>query len=105
PANVISALYLDAAEQTYFLKRFVIETQTNDKKFLFIPEGENNKVVLATTNPTPKILLSKGKKRTPTENKIDVSSFIEVKGWKAIGNKLVGNDFINAEWIKSPTQP
>ncbi len=99
PDVIISALYLDASNQTYYLKRFKIETQTNDKKFLFIPEGENNQVLLATTHPHSKFLLKKGKKRTPTESKIDVNSFVEVKGWKAIGNKLAGNEFISAEWI------
>lgn len=104
PANVISALYYNAAEQSYYLKRFVIETQTNDKKFLIIPEGEGNKVILATTVTAPKILLKKGKKRTPVESKIDVNGFIEVKGWKAIGNKLTGNDFVSAEWIGAKQQ-
>lgn len=99
PDSIITALYFEASNQTYYLKRFKVETQTNDKKFLFIPEGENNKVILATTNPHPKLLLKKGKKRAPTENKIDVNSFIEVKGWKALGNKLAENDFISAEWI------
>ncbi len=105
PAKTITALYYNADEKSYFLKRFNIETQTNDKMFLFIPEGEGNRVELATTSPTPKIRLMKGKKRTPTEQKIDATTFIEVKGWKAIGNKVTGDDFISAEWIGQKNAP
>ena len=104
PASVVSALYYHAGNKGYYLKRFVIETQTLDKKFSFVPEEEGCYSITATTSEEPKLLLQSGKKKTPKEQKINVAKDIEVKAWKAVGNKVCENDFIDAQWIGEKTE-
>ncbi|MEI7802685.1 MAG: hypothetical protein WCI97_08585, partial [Bacteroidota bacterium] len=99
PTSVVSALYYHAGNKGYYLKRFVIETQTLDKKFSFVPEEEGCYSVTVTTSEEAKLLLQSGKKKTPKEQKINLAKDIEVKAWKAVGNKVCENDFIDAQWI------
>ncbi len=53
PDAVITAMYYDG--KAHFLKRFQIETQTVDRKFLFIPDEKGAKVITATTDQSAKI--------------------------------------------------
>ena len=45
----ISCIYYDAEMKCFNAKRFLIETQTLNTKFLFIKEGDKNELLLATT--------------------------------------------------------
>ncbi len=56
PDSVITTLYFDG--KAHFLKRFRIETQTVDRKFLFIPENADAKVLIATTDEAAKIKIA-----------------------------------------------
>ena len=54
PETVVTALYYDGASKQHFLKRFHIETSTIDKKFLFIPEARNSRLLLASVAARPR---------------------------------------------------
>ena len=86
---VITALHYDGKAKSYFVKRFLIETTTLSKKFSFINDSRGSKLILATLNAKALLKFSyrtkKGEKKSRSE---DLSNFVEVKGWKAIGNKL-----------------
>jgi len=72
------------------VKRFQIETSTLDKKFVFISEQKGAKLVLATTVPQPQVEVTymiKGVKERKTMS-VDLDMLIDIKGWKAMGNKL-----------------
>ena len=88
-STVISTVYFDATQKNYFAKRFKIETTTIDKKFLFITDVKGSKLIHASTDEHPKVevIIDEGKGITRKET-IVLSDFIEVKGWKAMGNKL-----------------
>ena len=79
----------DGKTKSYFVKRFLIETSTLSKNFSFINDSRGSKLILATLNEKPVLKFSyrtkKGEKKSRLE---DLSNFVEVKGWKAIGNKL-----------------
>jgi topoisomerase-4 subunit A len=94
--KVISLLYYDASVESHYIKRFVVETQTTNKKFNCISESEGSKIILASSNDEDKFKVSIGKKRSAIEKNIVPQKFVEVKGWKAIGNKLTGNDLQEA---------
>lgn len=88
--NVISAIHFDPESQLHLVKRFQIETSTLDKKFIFISEQKGAKLVLATTIPQPQVEVTymvKGLKERKTMS-VDLDMIIDVKGWKAMGNKL-----------------
>jgi topoisomerase-4 subunit A len=97
PDAIISALYLDSPSKTYYIKRFKLETTTLGKRFAFIPEGKGNHVLYASTDKKPKIKIdfAKGKYVTNPTMIVSVDEFVEIKGWKTIGNKL-GTNKINS---------
>jgi len=90
PDTVISAVYLDGESKVHYVKRFHVETTTLDKRFTFISEGKGSKLLAATTfaEPEVEVKVQRDKKADKETEKIRLDQFIEVKGWKAMGNKL-----------------
>lgn len=86
--KVISAIYFDGASKTHFVKRFLIETTTVNKRFNFISDHKQSvlKIVSTARQPQVAVTLIKGKDEEVMEYDLDM--LIDVKGWKAIGNKL-----------------
>jgi topoisomerase-4 subunit A len=92
PEKIITAVYLDNEKQQYNVKRFRIETTTLRIKFLFIKEGNNNRLEAVTTEDKPVLLLSNGRGAQKREQKIKIADFVDVMGWKAVGNKLADHN-------------
>jgi len=93
PKKVISAVYVDGESKQYMAKRFIIETSTADKEFGFISEGIGSRLVVITTSETPEIEVeeSKGKDKGKSTEVINLEDIVDVKGWKALGNRLSQN--------------
>jgi topoisomerase IV subunit A len=90
PKKVISAVYVDGESKQYMAKRFQIETSTLDKEFGFISETIGSRLVVATTSDTPEIELEliKGKDKKKVTEVVNLEDVVDVKGWKALGNRL-----------------
>lgn len=89
PEHVISAIYLDATNNQYYCKRFVIETQTLKNKFSFIKEGQGNELKLVSSHSEPCAIIRSGKKKSEwKEEQIALHEYAEVTGWKTIGKKI-----------------
>jgi topoisomerase-4 subunit A len=90
PETVLSAVYMDGDTKTHYVKRFKIETSTLDKRFTFISETKGSKLLAVTANPEPlaEVTVQRDKKADKEKEKIALHEFIDVKGWKAMGNKL-----------------
>lgn len=100
----ITLLYYNDKDKAYIVKRFLVETLTLNKQFMCIPEGKDNRIVMATDYLEPIIVMERkgGKgKDSNLEETYNLTEFIEVKGWKAIGNKIVGKDFISAFLVQN----
>ncbi|AMQ57025.1 DNA gyrase/topoisomerase IV subunit A [Algoriphagus sanaruensis] len=91
PNKVISAIYYDGGTKTYFVKRFLIETTTVNKRFNFISDHKQSylKVVTTDNQAQVEVTVQKGKEEETLE--YDLEMLIDVKGWKAIGNKVSAN--------------
>ncbi|HEX8546026.1 MAG TPA: DNA gyrase/topoisomerase IV subunit A [Cytophagaceae bacterium] len=100
---VISAVYLEGESKTYYVKRFKLETASMGKKFGFISEASGSKLAVVTTDPKPQIQIdfAKGKYITQPTEKIYLDEFIDVKGWKAIGNKLTTNKVTSIKLLET----
>jgi topoisomerase-4 subunit A len=87
---VISAVYVDGESKQYMVKRFVIETTTLDKEFGFISEGIGSRLVAVTTSETPEVEVEvvKAKDKPKVTEVVNLEEVVDVKGWKAVGNKL-----------------
>ncbi|OON67673.1 DNA topoisomerase IV [Hymenobacter sp. CRA2] len=88
--TVINAVYVEGESKTHYVKRFRIETSTVAKRFLFIPETKGTHLLCATCGLIPEIevKVQKEKKGEKLTERIHLHEFIDVKGWKAMGNKL-----------------
>jgi topoisomerase-4 subunit A len=65
------------------------------KKFYFINEGRNSKLLFVSTRKTPTIILTvKNDKKEKVEEEIVLSDFIDIKGWKSTGNKLTYDTYV-----------
>ncbi|GAB3223695.1 DNA gyrase/topoisomerase IV subunit A [Hymenobacter seoulensis] len=90
PGTVLTAVYYEGESKLYYVKRFTIETATLKKRFTFISETPGSKLIAVTANPEPQVevKLQRDKKADKETEKILLHEFIDVKGWKAMGNKL-----------------
>lgn len=88
--KTISAVYVDGDSKQYMVKRFVIETSTMDKEFGFISEGIGSRLVVITTSDTPEVEVEtlRGKDKKKVTEVLNLEEVVDVKGWKAIGNRL-----------------
>jgi topoisomerase IV subunit A len=88
PEKIITAIYLDNEKLQFNVKRFKIETTTLRNKFLFIKEGDGNRLEAVTTHPEPIALIKAGRGAQARTQKIKIAALVEVMGWKAVGSKL-----------------
>ena len=88
PDMIVSAIYYEGEKGWSMAKRFVIETSTLNSKFLFITEHKDSKVYYATTHPNPEVLFSYKRKKEKFDEILTINEFVDVKGWKAIGNRI-----------------
>ena len=90
PDTVLSAAYVDGDTKVHYVKRFRIETSTLGKPFTFISEAKGSKLLAVTAHPEPlvEVKMQRDKKAEKETEKISLHDFIDVKGWKALGNKL-----------------
>lgn len=88
--KVVSAVYFDGASKTYYVKRFQIETTTLNKKFYFISDHKQSKLKIISTEKQPQVKATLEKGNEVEEHEYDLDMLIDVKGWKALGNKLSG---------------
>jgi len=98
PDKIITAIYCDNEKLQFNVKRFKIETTTLHNKFFFIKEGEGNYVEAVTTNPQPVAVIKSGRGAQARSQKIKLTGFTEVMGWKAVGTKLA--DFTKSTEIE-----
>ena len=90
PDTVLSAVYLEGETKTHYVKRFRIETSTISKRFGFLPETKGTRLLVATAGPAPRleVKVQADKKADRVLETLELTEFIDVKGWKAQGNKL-----------------
>jgi len=86
--TVISVVYFEGEKEWTMAKRFNIETQKFDTKYPFISEASRSKLYFATTAEDPKVKFSHKSGGSKQEESLDIADFIDVKGWKALGNKV-----------------
>ena len=87
--EVVSALYYEGDKSWSMAKRFQIETNSTNTRYKFISEGRGSKLYFATLDTDPVITFSYKAGGSKKEQELDFKTFIEVKGWKALGNKAV----------------
>ena len=86
PRRVFSALYFDAEQNYFYLKRFTFEPSSLPEKF--IDEHVDSYLVELSQDEFPQIELTFGGKRQRRAERVDVEEFIAVKSHRAKGKRL-----------------
>ena len=89
PEKVISCVYYEGSNKAFYVKRFKIETTTIGKSFCFISESKGSSLTVVSTETQPQVEITyKGKNKDKEVAMYDFDMLIDVKGWRALGNKL-----------------
>lgn len=90
PEQPITCIYFDGEKGIYFIKRFLLENNTNVQNFMPSehPKSFIENVIVAN-NSTAEIIFAKDKGKEKEPEIINIDEFIGVKGIKAIGNQFV----------------
>lgn len=102
PKAAISAVYYEGEKQWTMVKRFVIETLTTGQRFKFITDHKDSKLNWVSTEEDPTFIIGYMSNRQKVTEELQPAAFIEIKGWKAIGNKLIDKKLIS---IQEPEKP
>ncbi|MEZ5049115.1 MAG: DNA gyrase/topoisomerase IV subunit A [Saprospiraceae bacterium] len=84
----INVLYYEGDKGWTMAKRFVIETNTLDQKFNFIGEAFGSKLYFVNVGKYALVKYFYRDGKNTVSDDIDLIDFIDVKGWKAMGNKV-----------------
>ena len=101
-STIISAIHYDGQKKWSMVKRFQIETLSEDQRFSFISETPGSKLLFVSTAKTPRLQYSYREKGRRISDVVNLKRFIEVKGWKALGNKLFGGKVTIGKEITTP---
>ena len=89
PKKVYSVIHLDGKSKNYMVKRFSFEPIALGKQVSIISEEAGSKLILmAKESPLVSVVQLKGKEQTPETIEINLAELIDVKGMKAMGNRL-----------------
>jgi len=90
PEKVFSVIHIDGKSKNYMVKRFVFENLAIGKQTSIISDESGSKLVLISgaAQPMVNVVQLKGKEQTPETIELDLSAMIDVKGMKAMGNRL-----------------
>ncbi len=84
----VTAVYQDGESKISYIKRFLVETSSANKRFLFISEHKSSKLFFADYGDQLDAKVIYKEKRRKESKELELTSLIDVKGWKAIGNKF-----------------
>lgn len=102
PDAPIAAIYYDGKSDTYYLKRFQIETSTQDKRFKFISDEKGSKLVFATALPEPIVEIKYKEYGNKHEvQSLNLEALEQIKGWRSVGQKLSFKKIVEANLIGS----
>ena len=87
--GIVSVIYFDGKLKFYYVKRFLIETVSPNKKFTFISLEKGSKLEYSTYNLGEKISFKYYKNKKLETSDFDLDTFIDIKGWKSIGNRIM----------------
>jgi topoisomerase IV subunit A len=105
PELVISAVHYDGNKGLTMVKRFRVETTRLKERFSFLTDHKDSRLLFATTETNPQVRYSMKLKNKKMQGELNLAEFIEVKGWKALGNKLSDQKLSEVELIAPVVKP
>ncbi len=90
PEKIFSVVHYDGKSKNYLVKRFTFENTAIGRQTSIISEENGSKMILISGAAEPVVELKqlKGATKTPETIEISLADIIDVKGMKAMGNRL-----------------
>lgn len=100
--GIISAIYYDGDSRIFYVKRFVIETSTMDKRFGFLTDHHRTELLGVSYDALPRaeLKVKKDRKSAVAKKEFNIDELVGVKGWKALGNKLPYMKVSGVKWLE-----
>ncbi len=102
PETIFSMVHYEGQSENYYIKRFKVENSNNLKPISLLSEHPKSKLILIHDHPDIELEISvlKGKSNIEESQRILVKDFLEVKGIKAIGNRLSVQKVVKCNWVE-----
>jgi topoisomerase-4 subunit A len=90
PEKVYSVVHVDGKSKNYLVKRFVFENTVIGKETSIISEESGSKMTLISSaaGPIVEVKQLRGAAKTPETIELNLAELIDVKGMKAMGNRI-----------------
>ncbi len=88
PEQAVSAVYYEGDKGWTMVKRFLIETSKVGERYKYISDHRSSKLYYASALGNDEVIFSYMQGGQKQEQTLKLDEFIDVKGWKAAGNKL-----------------
>jgi len=102
PETPVSVIYFEGEKGWTMVKKFVIETSPSDTKHRFISEAITSKLYHISVGEGVGVVANYKIGKDKLAKELNLDEFISVKGWKAMGNKLVEGKLINVDVVRTP---
>ena len=100
----VNVIYFEGERGWTMVKRFEIETTPSDTKHRFISEALTSKLYFVSLDDTAEVEYHYKLGKEKFDKRLIISEFMDVKGWKALGNKLVEGKLISVDLIKQKVE-
>ncbi|NCD71479.1 DNA gyrase/topoisomerase IV subunit A [Mucilaginibacter agri] len=107
PEKVFSVVHYDGKSKNYMVKRFVFENTAIGRQTSIISEEGGSKLVILSgaAQPVVKVEQLKGKSEIQELVELNLTDLIDVKGMKAMGNRLSAHTIQTIELIAEHDDP
>lgn len=103
PEKVYTVVHYEGKSKNYLVKRFMFENTPPGKETSIISDENGSKMIFISgaSQPVAKVDQLKGKTQTPETIEINLAELIDVKGMKAMGNRVTVHTVQTIELIAS----
>jgi len=86
--KILSTVYYDGIKGWTMVKRFIVENDQLFNKFSFITDHPDSALLLISSSAEPHVTYDLKVRNNWVHSELNLATMIDVKGWKAQGNKL-----------------
>jgi topoisomerase-4 subunit A len=88
PDLIINAVHFDGQRGWTLCKRFKVETSKLREKYSYLVDHPKSKLLFASVKENPRIKYTMKIKGKAMTGEISLGEFMDIKGWKAAGNRI-----------------
>lgn len=102
PELIVNAVHFDGHKGWTMVKRFHIETNKLKERFSFLTDHAKSKILFCSLKENPRIKYTIKIKGKPMTGEVSLGEFMDVKGWKAVGNRLSDQLLSGIKEVETP---